>query len=99
MIPNPNFIGTLGPAFRRLILCQAIEKKGANKRIKPAFTDWNTEAGISQRKKFRFTFLSVNKFIELPACSKIDQKTSERAVRNIATKTRSRSVRSHRKMA
>src|SRR5688572_25857397 len=77
--PMANFIGVEGLAFFRSSQIQSHEKTGANSRIPSGFTDWYQAAGkpppsFQRPKSVRSVWSSAKTVIELPACSKADQK-------------------------
>ena len=65
--------------------------------MKAGLNDWNCVAWISNPNTCLSTLRSVNRFIELPACSKNAQNTTDTAVRNNTTSMRSRSIGCRRK--
>ena len=79
--------------FARAIQRRA--KRGAIVKIKPAFKDWNIEAGTSQPRITLSTPLSVSIFSEDPACSKRAQKINENNINIPTTIKRSLSSGSH----
>ena len=91
-MPSPNFAGTLGSTPRCANAGQSMANSGAKKMMKSGFSDWNCDACTVTPATSRSKLRSANRLMELPACSKSAQNTTENAVSVSSTNIRPRST-------
>src|SRR5271168_2775364 len=91
--PSANLAGADGFKLRRASAIHSHAKNGANRTMNRELKDWNQPVGITKcsQPMLRSVYLSANKFIDEPACSKPEKKSAQPQNRTSSTTPRLRS--------
>src|SRR5271167_710278 len=93
--PIANLAGAEGFKLRRASAIHIHAKNGANRTMNRELNDWNQPVGITKcsQPTVRSVYLSANKFIDEPACSKPEKNSAQPQNRTTNTTPRLRSSR------